>query len=40
MPKETIVKDIQAVVRQITASVTFLPLLEDPCERTNKQQQQ
>ncbi|KAF6265627.1 DNA-binding protein [Scenedesmus sp. NREL 46B-D3] len=31
MPKETIVKDIQAVVRQITASVTFLPLLEDPC---------
>jgi hypothetical protein len=32
VPKETIVKDIQAVVRQITASVTFLPLLEDPCE--------
>lgn len=31
-PKETIMKEIQAVVRQITASVTFLPLLEDPCE--------
>jgi hypothetical protein len=32
------VKDIQAVVRQITASVTFLPLLEDPCEHSHKQQ--
>ncbi|KAF8061317.1 bbs9 [Scenedesmus sp. PABB004] len=30
-PRETIMKEIQAVVRQITASVTFLPLLEDPC---------
>jgi hypothetical protein len=33
------VKDIQAVVRQITASVTFLPLLEDPCEHSTEQQQ-
>merc|ERR1712039_639175 len=24
-------KDIQAIIRQITASVTFLPLLEEPC---------
>ena len=23
--------EIQAIVRQITASVTFLPLLNDPC---------
>ena len=23
--------EIQAIIRQITASVTFLPLLEDPC---------
>ena len=24
-------KEIQAIVRQITASVTFLPMLEEPC---------
>lgn len=24
-------KEIQAIIRQITASVTFLPLLEEPC---------
>jgi len=24
-------KDIQAIIRQITASVTFLPLLDEPC---------
>ena len=26
-------KEIQAIIRQITASVTFLPLLDEPCER-------
>jgi mitotic spindle assembly checkpoint protein MAD2 len=26
-----ITKEIQAIVRQITASVTFLPLLSEPC---------
>ncbi len=26
-----LVKEIQAVIRQITASVSFLPLLEEPC---------
>jgi mitotic spindle assembly checkpoint protein MAD2 len=26
-----ITQEIQAVVRQITASVTFLPLLNEPC---------
>merc|ERR1719210_226874 len=24
-------REIQAIIRQITASVTFLPLLEEPC---------
>ncbi len=24
-------REIQAIIRQITSSVTFLPLLEDPC---------
>ena len=27
----TIQKEIQAIIRQITASVTFLPLLDEPC---------
>lgn len=26
--------EIQAIIRQITASVTFLPLLQDKCEET------
>ncbi len=30
-PLKEIQQEIQAVVRQITASVTFLPLLENPC---------
>ncbi len=30
-PEKEILKDIQAIIRQITASVTFLPLLEEPC---------
>ena len=25
-------QEIQAIIRQITASITFLPLLSDPCE--------
>eukprot|EP00940_MAST-03C_sp_MAST-3C-sp2_P002810 g2810.t1 len=29
--KKEITKEIQAIIRQITASVTFLPLLEEPC---------
>eukprot|EP00501_MAST-03F_sp_TOSAG23-6_P001538 GSMAST32.ASY1.ANO1.1602.1 assembled CDS len=29
--KKTITGEIQAIIRQITASVTFLPLLEEPC---------
>ena len=29
--EKEITKEIQAIVRQITASVTFLPLLEEPC---------
>jgi mitotic spindle assembly checkpoint protein MAD2 len=28
---EEIQKEIQAIIRQITASVTFLPLMEDQC---------
>lgn len=28
-----ITQEIQAIIRQITASVTFLPLLQDKCER-------
>jgi mitotic spindle assembly checkpoint protein MAD2 len=28
---KTIHNEIQAVIRQITASVTYLPLLEEPC---------
>lgn len=28
-----ITQEIQAIIRQITASVTFLPLLSDKCER-------
>lgn len=24
-------KEIQAIIRQITASMTFLPLLDEPC---------
>ena len=27
-------KEVQNVIRQITASVTFLPLLDCPCEYT------
>ena len=34
-PEKEIMAEIQAIVRQITASVTFLPLLNDPCERPN-----
>lgn len=30
-PEKEIQSEIQAIIRQITASVTFLPLLEDPC---------
>ena len=30
-PEKEIMKEIQALIRQITASVTFLPLLEEPC---------
>ncbi|GJD07738.1 Mitotic spindle assembly checkpoint protein MAD2A [Galdieria sulphuraria] len=29
--EQQIVSQIQAVIRQITASVTFLPLLDEPC---------
>jgi mitotic spindle assembly checkpoint protein MAD2 len=28
---QDIMRDIQAIIRQITASVTFLPLLDEPC---------
>ena len=31
-PEKEVTAEIQAIVRQITASVTFLPLLEDACE--------
>ena len=30
-PKKEVVAEIQAIIRQITASVTFLPLLQDRC---------
>ncbi|QDZ17799.1 mitotic spindle checkpoint protein Mad2 [Chloropicon primus] len=30
-PEKEIMSEIQAIIRQITASVTFLPLLSDPC---------
>jgi mitotic spindle assembly checkpoint protein MAD2 len=30
-PEKEIQAEIQAIVRQITASVTFLPLLDEPC---------
>jgi len=30
-PEKEIMNEIQAIIRQITASVTFLPLLNDPC---------
>lgn len=29
--EQDIMKEIQAIIRQITASVTFLPLIEEPC---------
>ena len=29
--EKEITKEIQAIIRQITASVTFLPLLDEPC---------
>merc|ERR1740117_1543601 len=29
--KKVIQNEIQAIIRQITASVTFLPLLQEPC---------
>ncbi len=29
--EKDIMKEIQAIIRQITSSVTFLPLLEEPC---------
>ena len=30
-PEKEVMSEIQAIIRQITASVTFLPLLSDPC---------
>jgi len=30
-PEKEITQEISAIIRQITASVTFLPLLEEPC---------
>eukprot|EP00240_Pyramimonas_obovata_P006939 CAMPEP_0118925388 /NCGR_PEP_ID=MMETSP1169-20130426/3272_1 /TAXON_ID=36882 /ORGANISM="Pyramimonas obovata, Strain CCMP722" /LENGTH=161 /DNA_ID=CAMNT_0006866663 /DNA_START=37 /DNA_END=518 /DNA_ORIENTATION=- len=30
-PEKEIMSEIQAIIRQITASVTFLPMLEDQC---------
>lgn len=30
-PKKEIMSEIQAIIRQITASVSFLPLLEEQC---------
>ena len=30
-PTKNLVNEIQAIIRQITASVTFLPLLDEPC---------
>lgn len=30
-PEKLVVAEIQAIIRQITASVTFLPLLQDRC---------
>lgn len=30
-PEKQITKEIQAIIRQITASVTFLPLLDEAC---------
>jgi mitotic spindle assembly checkpoint protein MAD2 len=30
-PEKDIMHEIQAIMRQITASVTFLPLLSEPC---------
>ena len=30
-PQHEITQEIQAIIRQITASVTFLPLLNEPC---------
>merc|ERR1711939_1217330 len=29
--QKAVTNEIQAIIRQITASVTFLPLLEEPC---------
>lgn len=30
-PLKEITQEIQAIIRQITASVTFLPILDEPC---------
>lgn len=30
-PEKELTSEIQAIIRQITASVTFLPLLDEPC---------
>mmetsp|Transcript_19960 Transcript_19960/g.51474 ORF Transcript_19960/g.51474 Transcript_19960/m.51474 type:complete len:202 (+) Transcript_19960:138-743(+) len=30
-PEKEVTSEIQAIIRQITASVTFLPLLDEPC---------
>ena len=30
-PESEIVAEVQAIIRQITASVTFLPLLDESC---------
>lgn len=30
-PQKEITQEIQAIMRQITASVTFLPILNEPC---------
>lgn len=30
-PEKDIMQEVQAIMRQITASVTFLPLLNEPC---------
>jgi mitotic spindle assembly checkpoint protein MAD2 len=31
-PQSEITREMQAIIRQITASVTFLPLLDEPCQ--------
>ena len=39
-PEKEIMKEISAIIRQITSSVSFLPLLDQPCQSQSANERQ